>query len=77
MFETAGNCRMLTCICWAICIISIIAISPLQMLKAKINLNLKIVVQMSEWSQMAELDNLSKSETPNLATLHRLACTES
>ena len=30
---------------------------------------------MSEWSQMTELDNLSKSETPILATLHRLACT--
>ena len=29
---------------------------------------------MSEWSQMIELDNLSNSETPNLATLHRLAC---
>ena len=26
---------------------------------------------------MTELDNLSKSETPNLATLHRLACTGS
>ena len=32
---------------------------------------------MSEWSQMTELDNLSKSETPNLATHHRLACTGS
>ena len=28
---------------------------------------------MSEWSQMIELDNLSNSETPNLATLYRLA----
>ena len=26
---------------------------------------------------MTELDNISKSETPNLATLHRLACTRS
>ena len=29
---------------------------------------------MSEWSQMIELDIVSNSETPNLATLHRLAC---
>ena len=52
-------------------------ISPLHLLKNKIFLNLKIVAQMSEWSQMTELDSLSKSETPNLATLHRLACTVS
>ena len=26
---------------------------------------------------MTELDSLSKSETPNLATLHRFACTGS
>ena len=32
---------------------------------------------MSEWYQMTELDNLSKSETPNLAALHCLACTGS
>ena len=38
------------------------------------NCNLKIAVHMSEWSQMIELDNLSNSETPNLDTLHRLAC---
>ena len=38
------------------------------------NCNLKIAVHMSEWSQMIELDKLSNSETPNLATLHRLAC---
>ena len=43
------------------------------MLKAKINLNLKIVVQMSEWSQMTELDNLSKSETPNLPSSEKVA----
>ena len=36
--------------------------------------NLKFVVHMSEWSQMIELDIVSNSETPNLATLHRLAC---
>ena len=36
--------------------------------------NLKFVVHMSEWSQMIELDNLSNSETPNLAIPHRLAC---
>ena len=42
-----------------------------------INLNLKIVVQMSERSLMAELENLKKSETPNLATLYRLAYTGS
>ena len=29
---------------------------------------------MSEWSQMIELNNMSNSETPNLANLHRLAC---
>ena len=38
------------------------------------NCNLKIAVHMSEWSQMIELDIVSNSETPNLATLHRLAC---
>ena len=38
---------------------------------------MKLVVQISEWSQMIEPDNLSQSETPNLATLHRLACTGS
>ena len=52
-------------------------ISPLQFVKGNNNRNLKIVVQMSEWSQMTELDILSKSEIPNLATLHRLACTGS
>ena len=41
--------------------------------KGQDNCNLKIVVHMSELSQMIELDNLSNSETPNLATLHRLA----
>ena len=45
--------------------------------KGQNNCNLKIVVQMSEWSQMIELDNLSNSETPNLAALHRLASTGS
>ena len=29
---------------------------------------------MSEWSQMIDLDILNVSETPNLATPHRLAC---
>ena len=43
--------------------------------KGQDNCNLKIVVQMSEWSQMIELDNLSNSETLNLASLHRLAIT--
>ena len=38
------------------------------------NCNLKFAVHMSEWSQMIELDNLSNSETGNLATLCRLAC---
>ena len=38
------------------------------------NCNLKIAVHMSEWSQMIELDIVSNSETPNLASLHRLAC---
>ena len=38
------------------------------------NYNFKFVVQMSEWSQMIELNNMSNSETPNLANLHRLAC---
>ena len=38
------------------------------------NCNLKIPVHMSELSQLTELNNLSNSETPNLATLHRLAC---
>ena len=47
------------------------------LIKGQINCHLKIVGQMSEWSQMTELDNLSKSETSNLATLHRLACTAS
>ena len=32
---------------------------------------------MSEWSQMIELDIVSNSETPNLATLYRLATTGS
>ena len=42
--------------------------------KGKINHNLKIVVQMSELSQMIELANPRKIEMPNLATFHRLAC---
>ena len=47
-------------------------------IKTYIDCNLKIVVQMSEWSQMIELENLSNlSKTPNLATLNRLACTGS
>ena len=45
--------------------------------KGQNNCNLKIAVQMSEWSQIIELDNLRNSETPNLATLHRLASTGS
>ena len=32
---------------------------------------------MSDWSQMIELDIVSKSETPNLAILYRLASTGS
>ena len=39
--------------------------STVQEILKHINCNLKIVVQMSEWSQMTELDILSKSETPN------------
>ena len=39
-----------------------------------IKYNLKFVVRMLEWSQMIELDIVSNSETPNLATLHHLAC---
>ena len=51
---------------------------PIAFVKAKYFLNLNIVLQMSEWSQMTELDNLSKNGvTQNLATLHRLACTGS
>ena len=45
--------------------------------KGQSNLNMKIVVQMSELSLMTELDKLrflSKSETPNLATLGLLLC---
>ena len=38
---------------------------------------MKIVVQMSEWSQMIELNIISKSEAPNLTTLHCMACTDS
>ena len=40
-----------------------------------IKTNLKFVVRMSEWSQMIELDIVKNSETPNLATLYRLAST--
>ena len=46
-------------------------------IKGQDNCNLKIAVHMSELSQMIELDNVSNSETPNLATLHRLACARS
>ena len=46
--------------------------------KGQFLVNLKIVVQISEWSQMTELNDLSKSGvTPNLPTLHRLAWTGS
>ena len=41
------------------------------------NCNLKIVVHMLKLSQMIELDILNNSETPNLATLYRLASTGS
>ena len=34
-------------------------ISPLHLLKAKIDLNLNMAVQMSDWSQMIGLDNSS------------------
>ena len=40
-----------------------------------IKTNFKFVVRMSEWSQMIELDIVKNSETPNLATLYRLAST--
>ena len=46
----------------------------IEIVKGQNSCNLKTVVQMSEWSQMIELDNLINSETPNLATLYRLAC---
>ena len=46
-------------------------------IKGQDNCNLKNVVHMSELSHMIELSNLSNSETPNLATLHRLACARS
>ena len=42
------------------------------------NCNLKIAVQMSELSQLTELNNLSNdSAAPNLATPYRLAGTAS
>ena len=37
--------------------------------------NLKIAVHLSELSQPTELNNLRKSETPNLATLYHLTST--
>ena len=36
--------------------------------------NQQITSQLSELSQLTELINMSNSETPNLATLYRLAC---
>ena len=37
--------------------------------------NQQIASQLSELSQLTELINMNNSETPNLATLHRLAGT--
>ena len=52
-------------------------ISPFVIVKGRNNCNMKIAVHMSELSQLTELNNLSNSETPNLATHYRLASTES
>ena len=62
---------------WRFCIITAQSNIPITIVKDQINCNLKIVVHMSELSQMIELDILSNSETPNLATLYRLASTGS